>query len=314
MATATVAGEGEQQAATIGAAEQARERSLLLGFGLDMAIWTPTLLVAVWANSLTLFGEVLRGGIFISLSLLLLLTLRRIHRGHTSNYDFGFGKIEQFASLAVGTALMGAAIWMMAGVVARAAQPASQPALGLAFAAGTSALNFVLNLVTLRAMWLAGRDGTSIIMAAQLRARLSKVIASGLVTLAILVNALAGAGGVGMLADLAGAALVTVLMASFGFSMWRDALPSLLDRTLDEHRQAAINRVLASHFDDYEALGAVRARMSGRDPLVEIALGFAPTRTVREVQALADSIRAELAGLIPGARVTVVPFAAHRAG
>jgi cation diffusion facilitator family transporter len=315
MVSVTVADSPARHASIgVGEAERARERSLLLAFFLDMAIWTPCLVFAVWSNSLTLLGDVLRGGVFIVLSLLLLLTLRRIHRGQTAEYDFGVGKVEQFASLVVGVALIGAAAWMGMGMIARAMQPASQPALGLAFAAVASAVNLVLNLVALRALWRAGRDGTSIIMTAQLRARLSKVISSALVTLAVAVNAVAGVGPIGTAADLAGAGLVTVLMASFGITMCREALPSLLDRTLDEHRQAAINRVLASHFDKYEALGAVRARMSGRDPLVEIALGFAPTRTVADLQALGDSVRAELSQLVPGARVTIVPFAVRDAG
>jgi cation diffusion facilitator family transporter len=293
----------------IGAAERARERSLILGFVLDLSLWLPFVFIAIWSNSLTMLGDALRGAILISLGVFLLLTLRRIHRGRTSEYDFGVGKIEQFASLAVGTALIGAALWLLVSLIFRASSPPAQPGLGLALAAGASALNLVLNLVSFRAVWLAARDGTSIIMMVQMRARLSKVIASALVTLAVLVNAVAGAGPVGTVADLAGAALVSVMMASFGIGMWRDALPSLLDRTLDEARQAAVNRVLARHFDAYEALGTVRARISGRDPLIEITLGFAPGRTVAEVHRLAETLREELAELIPGARVTVVPFA-----
>jgi divalent metal cation (Fe/Co/Zn/Cd) transporter len=306
---AEVAGQRRRAEGQVSGAERARERSLILGFVLDMAIWVPSLAIAIWSNSLTMLGDVLRGGILISLGLLLLLTLRRIHRGRTSDYDFGTGKIEQFASLAVGTALICAAVWVLVSLVLRAASPPSQPGLGLAFAVGASAVNLCLNVVSFRAVWLAARDGTSIIMAAQVRARLSKLIASALVTLAVLANALAGAGGIGTFADLAGAALIAVMMASFGIGMWRDALPSLLDRTLDEARQAAINRVLAAHFDAYEALGPVRARISGRDPLIEITMGFAPGRTVAEVQRLSDALRDELAELIPGARVTLVPFA-----
>jgi cation diffusion facilitator family transporter len=300
---------GRRTEGRIGEAERARERSLILGLSLDLSIWVPCAILAVWSNSLTMLGDVVRGALLIGLSAILLLTLRRIHRGRTSEYDFGTGKIEQFASLAVGTVLIGAAAWLLVSVAIRASSPPSQPALGLAFGVAANAVNVVLNLVAFRAVWRAARDGTSIIMAAQVRSRLSKVISSALVTLAVLVNAVAGAGGIGTMADLAGAGLIAVMMVSFGIGMWRDALPSLLDRTLDEARQVAINRVLATHFDAYEALGTVRARISGRDPLIEITLGFAPGRTVAEVHRLAETLREELAELIPGARVTVVPFA-----
>lgn len=297
--------------APIGAAATQRERSILIGLGLDMSMLLPYAVISVWSNSLTLMGETLRGGIFIALEIALLVTLRRIHRGRTSHYDFGAGKIEQFASLMVGTSLFLGAAWIMAGVIQRAGTPPSQSSLGLGFAVAISVVNLGMNLYALRAVWLAGRDGTSIIMGAQIRARLSKVVASALVVVAILVNAIAGPGGIGAFADLAGAALVVAMMVTFGVGMWREALPSLLDRTLDEQRQAAINRALAQHFDAYEALGPIRARVSGRDPMIEIALGFAPHRSMAEVQAVADAIRADLEQLIPGARVTLAPFAAR---
>lgn len=305
----------DQPAATtarpaIGAEAIARERAILLGLVLDSALLVPFVAIALWSNSLTLMGEAIRGGILMALEAFLLVTLRRIHRGELPDYDYGAGKLEQFGNLMVGTALIAGALFLADEAYLRLRTVPEQPATGMAFAVGIAVVNLGLNLVALRSVWQAGRDGTSVLMTGQIRSRLSKTISSALVVVAVVLNAVFGAGGIGRAADLGGTALVVIVMVTLGAGLWRDSLPPLLDRTLDEARQAAINRVLARHFDRYDAIGAVRGRVSGRDALVEVHLGFRPDRRIAEAQAVAEAVAADLAALIPGARVTVVPYAA----
>jgi divalent metal cation (Fe/Co/Zn/Cd) transporter len=138
---------------------------------------------------------------------------------------------------------------------------------------------------------------------------MAKVVASGLAAAAIAANATWGAAEVGRLADIAGAVLATITMLTLGIGMWRGALPHLLDRSLDEARQIAINRVLARRFADYDALGPVRSRLVGNEALVELTLGFAPWRTIGDIQHIADAVGDEVRTLIPQARVTVTPIA-----
>lgn len=66
--------------------------------------------------------------------------------------------------------------------------------------------------------------------------------------------------------------------------------------------------VLAQHFHAYESLVSVRSRVAGETPLVEVALGFAPERTMGAVQAVVEEVRTDVAGLIPGAQVRVTPL------
>jgi divalent metal cation (Fe/Co/Zn/Cd) transporter len=281
---------------------------MLLGCALDLGILVPYAAAAVWSDSLTLIGEVIRGGLLLLLELYLLVLLRRIQRGQLVGYDFGTAKLEQFANLVVGAAMIASACWMLMGIATRWHAPPPREAGGLVFGLLIAAANLGVNLAALRSVWRAGRDGTSIILSGQIRARLSKTLASAMVVLVALVNAV-GSERVGAVADLVGAALVTCVMVSLGWDLLRGALPPLLDRTLEEARQLAINQALARHFDRFDALGVVRSRIIGRDPSVEIGLGFDPGRRMAEVQAVADLIAEEVRGLIPGARVTVIPYA-----
>lgn len=299
-----------REPATLGPAERARERSMLLGAVLDCGIVVPMLAAGVWANSLTLIGESLRAVLLIALELYLLVMLRRIHRGRMAEYEYGAAKLEQFGNLLVGAAMLLGASWVLGTAALRLAAPPRQPALGMAAAALVAALNVGINAVVFHAIWRAGRDGTSIILAGQIRSRLAKLIASGLAALAIAANAVWGEGTVGRVADTTGSVLVAVTMVALGAGMWREALPHLVDRRLDEARQVAINRVLARHFAAYEALGPVRSRLVGRGAAVELTLGFAPARPIGEIQRVVDAVAADLRDLIPGAQVTVTPVAA----
>ncbi len=207
--------------------------------------------------------------------------------------------------------LLGAA-WILATAFWRLSHPPAQPALGVATAAVVAFVNVAINAVVLRSVWLAGRSGTSIILSGQIRSRVAQLAASALAACAIAANAVWGPEGLGRLADTAGSLLVIVTMAVLGFGMWRDALPHLFDRTLDESRQVAINRALVRRFADYDALGTVRSRLVGREAFIEITLGFRAQRTIGEIQHVTDAVADDIRELIPGAAVVVTPVALDR--
>ncbi|MDQ0509520.1 cation transporter [Ancylobacter amanitiformis] len=288
-------------------ASKARERSMLLGAISDFALGLLFLAAALWANSLMMMAEVIRGYILLALELVLLVLLRRIQRGAFHDFDYGAGKLEQFANAGLGTAmgLAGASVAVAASY--RWWHPPEQVELGLIAAVVLSLVNLAQNGLVLRALWRAGSDGSSVIITGQVRTRLAKLISSGIVLLALLANALFAGSPIGLFAEVAGSVFVAVVMVQLAVSMWKQALPSLLDRALEERQQVQINRALIAQFDAYDSLGAVRSRLSGNTAYVEIELGFLPERTMADIQAAMDRITTELATLLPGASVTVIP-------
>lgn len=286
-----------------------RERSMVIACGSDIAIWLSYVVAAVWSNSLTMLAETVRGTLVLVLEGILLLLLRRIHRRKIRNYDYGVGQIEQFANLGIGLAMGVTGLWIGTAAAYRWWNPPDQASVGLAFAAAAGLVNVFQNGLAFWALWQAGRDGTSVIMMGQIRTRLAKLISSAVVLCALVVNAVFGDGPIGVAADVVGSLFIALVMLELAVSMWRRSLPSLLDRTLEEAQQERINRALIIHFEDYDALISVRSRVSGNTPLVEIALGMAPGRTMGEVQGAVDRIATEIRDLIPGAAVTVVPVA-----
>ena len=291
----------------------ARERSILLACLLDLAVIIPFILIGLYANTLTLVAEALRGTLMVGLELVLWSMLRRIHRGRTTDYDYGVGKMEQFANLSIGVAMGAMGAWLLFAAFERWGVPEAQRSTGMVVASLAALGNLVLNAVSLRALWLAGRDGTSAIMTVQIRSRAVKLVASAIVAASIAVNAVANLllapAWVAGTAEAAGTVFVGLVMIQLCVSLWREAVPHLLDRSLDEARQTSINRALAGHFAHYDALMAVRSRIAGKQAHVDIALGFEPQRTIGEIQTVTDAVSRELNDLIPGSSVTVTPVA-----
>ena len=294
---------------TIDPAALKRERSMLYAGLSDLALIVVAFAAGAWANSLMIAAEALRGSLLFCLEMVLLLLLRRIHRQRIHAFDYGAGKLEQFANLGIGTAMGFGGLWVGATAAYRWWHPPAQGGLGLDFAALVGVINVLQNGWAFWTLSRAGRDGASVIMTGQIRTRFAKLVSSGLVLTALCVNAVFRGQPIGLAAEVLGSAFVALVMLELAVSMWRSAMPSLLDRTLEEAQQLLINRALADYFDEYEDLVAVRSRMSGNTPLVEIVLGFAVHRQIGDIQHIVDKIKVTIGELIPGSAVTVVPIA-----
>jgi divalent metal cation (Fe/Co/Zn/Cd) transporter len=298
--------------ATLTTETRRREAALLSGNLLDLAISIAMAVVAVWSNSLSLLADLLRGTPQMAIGFVLYGLMRRIHRGRLTEYDYGTRKVEQFANLVAGSVLILAALWLVLRMLARHALPEEQPALGLLAALGVGLLNFAINVGVLLALWRAARGGGSLILRGQVLTRLSMTIASGCVAVAIAVNTVLAGSFAGVLADLAGTAVVVVMMLGFGGRLVGEAVPHLLDRALGERHQVLVNKALVERFEGYDGLVAVRTRTEGLLPWVEVELAFAPDRPVGEATAEADRLADAVRAQIPDARVLVVIRSAPR--
>lgn len=289
-------------------AERRRETSMALSLGADFGLMLLYVGLSIWSGSLTLLADTVRGILMFLLGCYAFTVLRRVHRKRLAAYEFGTGKLEQFANFLIGAALLLGAVWVTGRTADTILSPppaASGTRLLLAMAA--SMLNLLINLLAFWALWRAGRDGTSLIMRGQIRARFSKLVTSAIVTVAIGVSAAVPGSPVSRAADILGSGFVVCVMLFAGVSLLREALPDLLDRALDEARQTAINQVLIRHYDRYETLERVRSRQAGTRLYVEIGLGFDARLSFGEVASICREMAEHLRELVPGADVTVVP-------
>jgi cation diffusion facilitator family transporter len=295
--------------ATILPAEQRREHAIISSVTTGLLLGAAMLATGLWSRSLTLFADSIRAILLTSLDCCVLLVLCRIHRHQLVGFEYGHGKLEYVLNLLVAAGLLLASIGLTALAALRLSHPPQPPPFGLPTAFVVASVNGVQNLWIFALLRRAGRDGTSIIIAGQLRSRVTKIVSSSVALTAILLSALFQGQRIGVIADLAGTAVVVLVMLWSAFRMVETALPHLLDRMLDEPQQHAINRVLVRHFHDYDDLLFVRTRRSGNTMFVEIGLGYEAHRTIGDVDRINQAISQDLTSLIPGAAVTILASA-----
>ena len=291
------------------AAERERERAMFVGVSTGVLLGLSMLVTGVWSQSLTLLADSIRALLSTSLDICVLLVLRRIHRGQLGGFEYGHGKLENFLNLLVATGLVLAAIGLVGLGAMRFVRPPQPPPFGPTVALFITSLNTVQNVLVFALLRRAARDGTSILINGQLRARVSKIAASATATTAILVSLVFQGQTIAVISDLTGMAVVVLVMLWTAFRMTEAALPHLLDRLLDEPQQDAINRALIRHFNAYDELLFVRTRRSGNTMFVDIGLGYEAHRTMGEVDRINQTISEEIKALIPGASVTVTATA-----
>ena len=211
-----------------------RERAVFSAFIYDLLLVGPYLWIAIEVGSLTILGEVMRGMLMITVTILSWMTLRKIHRGQTGDYDFGMGKVEQILSLSVAVMLTASVVYIWVRLLS--SSPAetqevdamSYVAVGLAFA------NLSVNLALLHPLYQAMKTGKSVLVTAQFRAKIAKSIGSLVVTLCVALNQLTSSMALALWAERVGVLIVTLVTLHAAYELIKSSLPDLLDRTLPE--------------------------------------------------------------------------------
>jgi divalent metal cation (Fe/Co/Zn/Cd) transporter len=290
--------------------QRAREGSILFALVADSVILAAIFATGILGGSLTLVAESIRGSLILSIEFFSYAVMRRVHRESLFDMEFGSGKLEQIANLAIAGGMLIGGLWVLYGVfeIVVGHKELGSP-LGLTFAAIVAAINTALNIVSWDVVRRAAKAGKSIIMQAQLRSRYVRVFSSIFIQTTMTIAAVSTDAVVATWAEAIGSAFVACFILSNGIDMFRSGLPDILDRSAEEELQIAINRALARHFHEYDMLGRVRTRRSGHTVFIEIALGYNATLTMDEVGRRIDALKSSLGAEIDSADITIVPWA-----
>jgi cation diffusion facilitator family transporter len=278
----------------------AKERSILFALVADTSFLGAYVTVGILGGSLTIMAEAIRGALMTAIEAFSLLVLRRIHRGVLTDFEFGTGKLEQVANLAVGAGLLGGAIWIAvaAAAIVTGQRPVGTP-LGLTLAAILGVINTYVNVLAWDSIRRVALGERSPIMQTQLKVRIVKLVSSLFVQVAMTIAALSTDDVVVAWADAVGSFFVVGFIVVYAVKILRAGFPDIIDRAVDDEVQNAIKRALARHLEDYDQLHRVRSRRSGERVFVEISLGFDGGLTMSEVNrriaALTATMRQEIA-------------------
>ena len=260
---------------------------------------------AITSNSVAIIADML-ATIFEFLAILLSwLTLRRICRHDAGTFNYGYGKLEGLASMAVAVMM-----FLSLGIVAfNAVRRFGQPQLIAGFGAWLMLMahfifGFINGSLFFRSFKLAGQQQSSL-LSSQARLFATKTFANICMVAALSTGLLLKRYRWVPYIDPAVSILIAAGMFFGAYSIIRKNISDLLDKTLEEHFQILILRELSAFFEDYTAFHGLRSRKSGKNIYIEVFLEFDGSKPHAEVQRIMDRVKAALEAVIPDSDVTI---------
>lgn len=283
--------------------DHSRHRTLVVMIWCESLAFVCSLAAAWMADSLTLWASCLRVGLDLPASFFALYVSGRILRKQEGNFNYGLGKWEHLASL-VNVPVMFVGLVFLAFRAVQSfldPRPVTHTGFGLAVIVVFAIVNAALVLRFHRLRRLA----PSPLVDAQFILYRNATAASLFSILALLGARLAGSSGAYF--DIAGAAVLALLIIQSAMRLIRQSLSALLDEAVEESLQTRIKDGLGGLSAAYRRLHRIRSRHSGDRIFIEIFLEFDPEISVREMLARAERIRGEIGQAVPGAEVSVIP-------
>ncbi len=272
--------------------------------GLTDAIVCAT--AAATSNSSLLLADALKTGLEFLAVLLAWVSIRRITRGAGADFEFGIGKLENLASLVIGSLMvLGVAIISFAAIRSLL-NPVHASGIGIYISlVDQMAFGFVNGHLMRRAAQ-AARHENSPLMASQAKMFFAMFFGNVFVFVTVALGLALHDFGWSAYIDPLSALVVAATIVMTVIEVFSTSCYDLLDGALAEEDKLRILRVLAENFDRYDMIYGVRSRRSGSRAFVEIYLGYDPQRSVGEVEREIEIVRAAVARLITGSSVIVV--------
>ena len=263
----------------------------------------PTFYVWWISNSTALFADLLRStteflAIFVSW-----LVLRGMSSKKWTGFNYGFGKIEQLASLVVGGALFVSFLIILAIAAHRIYNPVS-PENTIA-----GLLLSILSVIGNAYVWKKNSEEferkPSPVIDSQRRLFRAKTYACAILVFALIIPMLIDS-SLSMYFDPLGSLIIAFFLLSNAIAITNSSLDDLLDRSIDEAFQMIILKALIKHEDEYKGLKKVRSRRNGTRSQVEIFLELDGKRLLEDIEESVSKIREEIKEDIPEAEIIFV--------
>lgn len=286
-------------------ADVAKERTALVSVVMDLAFLGPTIIVAVLANSMTLYADLLGDFNVFFANAMLLFILRKIRKGGGANFDYGAGKIENLIGVVGAWFVVLSIGYIMYTSIGRLFSPVSLDPGPLAM--GSAIMS--ASVITGGYLWIRNyrihKKIPSPVTDIQWRVPMTNTVIAGGILVSLLAMILLREHAWSLHIDpVISLALGGVIIYSF-YGLIKSSLFDLLDRTLEEKYQIIITRELANFYHEYVHFHGVRSRRTGGRIFIEIFLEFDPDRRVGEVQRVIRAMRESLEGKIENSFVSV---------
>ena len=273
-----------------------KERLVLIAVCTTFLSLIPTAYVALVSNSTTLLADLLRClGEFFAI-VVSWVVLRRMSRGETRRFNYGYGKLAQLAGMAVAAALfLTFLIALFSGIKGLIyPQLVENARLGLLLAVASLAGNGFMWLSNA----LADRRHPSPITESQW----SLFRAQTYATIVVSTNDF-----LRFYVDPIGTIALSAFMLWQAYSLTSASVPDLIDYAIEESLQTKLDTIIEEHRHLYVNVEMVRSRRTPKRIFIELFLSFDPNLPFHEVHRSVMLIKHAISDRFPAADITVIP-------
>ena len=265
----------------------------------------PTAYAAFISNSTTLFADLLRclGEFFaIVASWAVLIKMSRDER---SRFNYGYGKLEQLAGIAVAAALFLTFLVSLTSGIRGLIVPSKleNAEFGFFFAL----LSVAGNALLWGSNYVADARSPSPIAESQWRLFRAKTCATMVVVISLGVALAFSDSQTSVYVDPLGSIALSLFMLWQSYTLVSASVPDLIDYAIEESLQKTLDTILVDHRGDYSHVEKVRSRRTARRVYLELFLSFPAELPFGEVHRRVMLLKHSIEARFPGADITVIP-------
>lgn len=284
-----------------------KERSLKISLIINLLLFLPDVAAAVIAHSVTLYADLLKTFNELIATLLAWVTIRSVSRGKSPDFNYGLGKLENLASIAVALFMFVSTYIVLHTALDRLSAPVALHPKGVWLAIVTMLVGMVVNIGLFWKNHSIAQREHSPVMRSQVELFRAKAVADGLVLLSMIATLALKNHPLVLYLDPVACLMIAVFLLFSSLGLIWHSMYDLLDQTLDESLQLVIVRELVAFYHDYVALNGVRSRRSGSRAFIEIYLDFDSEKTMGEVQRTIDRMQQAIESRIKNSQVLIIP-------
>lgn len=282
-----------------------KEQALFLATLATALSLIPTAYVTFISNSVVLLGDFLRCVVEFLAIFLSWRVVRRIRRGDRTYFDFGLGKLEQLASLAIALSMFFTFLVVALSALHRVIQPV--PVEGVELGMLLAGLSVGGNCLF---WWYYHRlytDKPSPVLDSQAKLFRAKAFASLVVLVSLLFVILPVPEWLKALSDPLGSLVLASFLLYSAVGMFSASIRDLLDGAVDEAVRLAVLKELVRYEQLYQHFLGIRTRRAGSTMHIELQLRFDGALPLYEVSERCRAIAGSLHTQFPGSEVLIIP-------
>jgi cation diffusion facilitator family transporter len=267
-----------------------------------------SVITGVLSNSMTILAVAFDYGLSLIVQLFAFKAIRTIVKSNVIKFPYGTGKLENFSAIVYGALAIPVSLFIIYSSIMRFVVP---PAISVGIAQIPLIPNLVRSfLLFRRSRQLARSSESPMVHSYYVNFKVTAMIdVSILASLSVvLLLATSGYNHIAYIIDPTVSSLLGAYMLFSGVKLTVSNFKVLIDLPLPEKDQLKIMAILAQEYNDYENIGNIYTRFSGKTRFIEIELYLKKDLSMEEMTNLKRRIEKRLQEHFQDLRFVLIPM------